>query len=113
MAEGDESKLGQFPLATICNCDFGWTLEGDVSVVRHEGVSWKALHESTALDTSNGGTPFMQGEGVRKPGRERVGGIAPQVLFVIGAVHLLFVVEGFHRNVVLAVGSAHEDVWHS
>ena len=110
MHQRDEARVGQLLLAPIGDGDLGRALERDVAFVGAEGVGRQPLDQAAAFDAADGGAPAVAGEGLRRPRRQRVGGVAPQVLLVVLAVDVLLEVERLDRHGLAAVGQAHQHV---
>ena len=103
-----KAEIGQFLFATVGNRHLGRALHGDVAFVGGEVVGRQTFDQSAAFDTAHGYAHAVKRVGLGHLGAQRVGGIHPQVLGVVGAVHLLFVVEFLDGLGVLAVGQTRQ-----
>ncbi len=93
MHQRNKSQIRQFLLAAIGDRHFGGTLQRLVAFVRRETVSRKAFHQPPAFHSTHRHAHAVEREGLRHLRAQRVSGIHPQILGVVGPVHVLFIPE--------------------
>ena len=103
MDQRNEAEVAQLLLAAVSDGDFGWALERDFAVVGLEGMRRQVFDQATAFHTANGCAPAEVFKRGRQACAEGPGGVAPQVLAVVGAVHVFDKVEAFNGGAVLRV----------
>ena len=106
--ERNEAEIGKLLFPPVGNGDFRGALEGDIPFIGPEGVDRQPLHQAASFHSPDGRTPVVLGKGIRQPRAEGIGRVAPEVFAVVGPVHVLLIIEGFDRNIRLAIGKPHQ-----
>src|SRR4030095_11400135 len=110
MDQRNKAEVRELFFATVGYRNLGGAFERDLAFIGAEGVKREPLHQSSALNAAYGHAPVVERERFSQPGAERVGGVAPQILLVVGAVAVLFEVECLGRLSLLPVRNAHQRV---
>ena len=110
VAQGNEAEIVEFLLAAVGDRHLGRALQRQVAGAGAERVRRQALDRAAAFRAADRRAPAVLGEGLGDALRQDPGGVAPEVLGVVGAVDVLDIVHAFHRSRLRAVGQAQEEV---
>ena len=104
MHERDQPHVRQLLLSAVGNGDLRRAFQRDLAVVRSERMGGEPVYASSSFHASDRCTPTIFRKGIGEAGSHGVGGIAPQVLAVIGPVYILLEVKRLDGHRVRPIG---------